>query len=84
MGLSTREKNVILSDADLSLAEGELRAAVRQGKGSFVVEPEFFAHALTELRRYRSGELVPLPKSIQQAEAMHLIAERYIENNRTR
>lgn len=69
------------TDEALSLAEGVLRAAVRQGQDSFAVDPGFVADVIAELRRFRSGEWTQMPKSIRHAEAMHLVADRYLKDN---
>jgi hypothetical protein len=43
-------------DAELSLAEGVLRAAIRQGQTAFPVDPEFVADAIKELRDFRKSQ----------------------------
>lgn len=45
-----------ITDTNLSLAEGVLRAAVRQGQDAFRVDPTFIADVIAELRRFRSCE----------------------------
>lgn len=69
------------TDAELSMAEGVLRAAVRQGQDAFPVDPSFVADVIAELRRFRSGEWVQMPKSVRHAEAMNLISEKYLKDN---
>lgn len=72
----------MIDDATLSLSEGVLRAAVRQGQEAFPVDPGFVADVIAELRRLRSGAAVVVPSTVQHAEAMHLIADRYLRDNR--
>ena len=69
------------TDAALSMAEGILRAAIRQGQDAFSVDPTFVADVIAELRRFRSGEWVQIPKSMRHAEAMNLVSEKYIKDN---
>lgn len=47
------------TDAQLSLAEGVLRAAWRQGADSFPVDPLFVAEVIAELRRRRAEASQP-------------------------
>ena len=35
-----------------------------------------------ELEQIRTGKVVVMPVSVQHAEAMHLVADRYIKDNR--
>jgi hypothetical protein len=44
------------TDAQLSVAEGVLRAAIRRGHDAFAVDPEFVADVIAELRRRRAEE----------------------------
>lgn len=44
------------TDAQLSLAEGILRAAIRKGMDAFAVDPEFVADVIAELRERRKAE----------------------------
>ncbi len=69
------------TDAELSLAEGVLRAAVRQGQDAFLVAPGFVADVIAELRRFRSGEWTQMPKSVRHAQAMHLVADEYLKKH---
>lgn len=74
----------MIDDATLICLEGVLRDAIRHGQEECPVDPVFVAEVISELRRLRSGEAVVVPRTVKHAEAMHLLAERYLRDNRRR
>lgn len=42
-----------MTDAELTLADGVVRAAKRQGAAAYTVDIDFLIAALTELRKHR-------------------------------